>query len=142
MADQNIHLQQAEHNHNIAKKLAKDKVKDWSVTCAFYSALHYFEAAFIAADPKAGHTEVKYNDLALNMPDYLKGKSLHAFRDLLINKAFPKVRSQFAQLRYMSESARYLEKSKNKCGFDFITEETAKKALQDLNEIKSELQKN
>ena len=139
MADQSIHLQQARHNQNLAKKLAKDKVRDWSVTCAFYSTLHYFEAVFIA-DPKVGHTEDKYNFLRLNTPDYLKDKSLHSFRDFLVDKTFPKVRSKLAQLRYMSESVRYLEKSSNKCGFDFINERTVKKALQDLDDIKSETQ--
>ena len=137
MADQNIHLKQAEHNQKVAKKLAKDNVRDWSVTCAFYAALHYFEASFIG-NSKVGHTEAKYNSLSLSMPDAIKGKSLHSFRDLLVSQSFPKVRAKFVHLRNMSEAARYLEKSNNKCGYDFISEENAKKALQDLEEIKSE----
>ncbi len=139
MADQNIHLKQAEHNRKIAKKLAKDKIRDWSVTSAFYSALHYIEASFIS-NPKVGHTEAKFNSLKLSLPEETKNKSLHAFRDLLIKQSFPKIRLSFAQLRHMSESARYIEKSNNKSGFDFITDENTKKALCDLDNIKSETQ--
>lgn len=137
MANQNIHQQQAYHNHKTAKKLAKDKIRDWAITSTFYSALHYIEAAFIL-DPKVGHVEEKFESLKLSMPEEAKKQSLHSFRDLLVGQSFPKIRSKFAQLRHMSESARYIEKSNNKCGFDFITEENVRIALKNLEDIRSE----
>ena len=73
------------------------------------------------------------------IPDDLKEKSVHAFRDMLIGKAFPKIRSKFTQLRLMSQSARYLETSSGKCGFDYITSATADRALADLEYIKKEV---
>lgn len=104
MADRQVHLSQAEHNKELAKKLINDPpYHDWGITASFYSAIHYFECWLYDKDEK--HTET-------SIPVGRDGKfkmSPHAWRENLIGRflseeAFKK----FRKLRDASETARYL----------------------------------
>jgi hypothetical protein len=56
MADYDIHLSQAKHNEEVAKKLVKEPpCHDWGITAAFYAAIHYFECWLFNRAEK--HTE-------------------------------------------------------------------------------------
>jgi hypothetical protein len=140
MAEPITHEKQAQHNEKIATKLVNSPFIDWAVTCAFYSALHYVESKLID-HPKAGHSEKKFEELKETMQEQLKIKSVHAYREFMVGQLFPNVRTQYSQLRYMREAVSYIEKSNKKCGFEFITPATAKKAIQDLKEIRDEVKK-
>lgn len=138
MSIASVHIDQAKHNQKAAKKLSDINFFDWAITAAFYSALHFLEAAFIK-DPKLGHSEGKFNSLKINESDLVKGKSLHAFREMLISNKFPKdnIKTKFAQLRTMSEACRYIEKSGGKMGNSFISPKDVAKGLEDLGKIES-----
>ena len=135
MAKITIHQSQAVHNRKVAQELLKENVLDWTVTCAFYSALHFIDAAFMK-NPKIGNVEALHSKLkrSSTLGDDAKQKTLHGFRDMLLGQKFPKIRDKFAQLRTVSENVRYL-KTGDKTGFEFVTAELAKRLLQDLETI-------
>ena len=106
MPSYQAHLYQAQHNEGLLSELlASLSYKDWLVTVAFYSAIHYVEAAFFN-NPAIGHT-----DTSIPM-DPNTGKSLHSphiWRMKLLENNYPKyVWKCFRSLYNASWIARYL----------------------------------
>jgi hypothetical protein len=104
MADYGIHLSQAKHNEEVAKKLVKEPpCHDWGITAAFYAAIHYFECWLYNREEK--HTET-------SIPVGEDGKFLHtphAWREKLVERNLCKEAfKSFRKLRDASETARYL----------------------------------
>lgn len=104
MADFEIHISQAKHNEEVAKKLVNEPpYHDWGITAAFYAAIHYFEA-WLYLQPEQ-HTET-------SIPIDEEGKlkyTPHAWREELIkNKLNEDAFESFRKLRVASETARYL----------------------------------
>ena len=132
------HKAQAEHNEKLALQLSNSDSFDWSITCAFYAALHYVEAKF-ATLPKILHTEECFNRNK-DFANEAKITNVHSFREWLISKNFSKtVYGCYKQLQRNSEIARYLEDARNKTAFTYFTKEIVKKLLDNLNTIKNEL---
>ncbi|MBW1614814.1 MAG: hypothetical protein DRP15_03015 [Candidatus Aenigmatarchaeota archaeon] len=104
MADYPIHIAQAEHNEEAAKKLAFDPpYHDWGITAAFYSAIHYFESWLFYKGER--HTET-------SIPSDEEGKlkfTAHGWREkIIVNKLTRAGFKAFRKLRDSSETARYL----------------------------------
>lgn len=140
MAVIKIHEKQAEHNRDLALKLGKGTFRDWTIVCAFYSALNFLEAGLLKKG-KGDHTDTMFERARQELGVQLKEKSVHSFRDKLVEINFPELRGKLAQLRHMSEAVRYLEKTSNKCANEFITENNAEQAIADLKEIEDEVKK-
>ena len=99
------HLYQAQHNEGLLSELmASLSYKDWLVTVAFYSAIHYVEAAF-SNNPAISHTDT-------SIPTYPDGRrryTPHNWRMKLLEDNYPKIIWQsFRSLYNESFIARYL----------------------------------
>ncbi|MBI2613980.1 MAG: hypothetical protein HYW62_04385 [Candidatus Levybacteria bacterium] len=140
MSDVKIHIEQAKHNKELALNLGKGDFRDWTIICAFYAALNFFEAGLLKKG-NGDHTETLFDKLRQELGSQLREKSVHALRDRLADSNFPKLRGKLSQLRHMSEAVRYLEKTGNKCGNKFITEGNAGQAISDLSDIEDEIKK-
>lgn len=134
------HNKQAKHNEKLAKSLKGSVFIDWVITCAFYAALHYVEAAFANIPEILGSEESyakHYEDIQENKPNM----TIHAYREFLASNKFPKIRLEYAQLRVASEASRYLEKTKDTPAFSFFDKNTSDKMLGYLSVIQSETQR-
>ena len=105
MPSYQAHLQQAQHNEGLLSELLTSlSYKDWLITVAFYSAIHYVEAAFFN-NPAIGHTDT-------SIPTYPDGKwryGPHNWRMKLLEKHYPEdVWKGFRSLYNASYIARYL----------------------------------
>jgi len=128
MPDFKIHLSQAKHNEEAAKKLVNEPpYHDWGITAAFYSAIHYFE--FWLFNQPEKHTET-------SIPLDQNGKpkcSLHSWREHLIQvKLNKKAFLSYRKLRNESNISRYLSSKNsmiNKTAFDYHTPDDAKNLL-------------
>lgn len=79
MADFIDHLMQARHNLSCAAKFLNDsQCRDWAITAAFYSALHFVEAGFTT-------TDIIHSDL--KRPEY---ENAHTFRSRMVKDKFGK----------------------------------------------------
>lgn len=98
MADYQIHLRQAEHNKSLLDRLNRRlEFRDWSITVAFYAAIHYVEIGFFNI-PDIQHSET-------SKP---QRRSYHDWRQELIANYFPVALNSYQRLRSMSRTARYL----------------------------------
>ena len=105
MSSYQAHLYQAKHNEGLLSELLTSlSYKDWLITVAFYSAIHYVEAAFFN-NPTIVHTDT-------SIPTYPDGRwrdSPHNWRMKLLEKHCPKyVWKSFRSLYNESYIARYL----------------------------------
>jgi len=147
MADYDIHFAQAEHNEKLSRKLINEPpFHDWSITAAFYAAIHYIECWIFNRKEKHSETSI---------PVYKKGRqkgkfmySPHGWREKLVEMHSSK--STFKSLRKLreaSETARYL--SLTKLGYgnwipspasDYFSPSDALKLIKnDLSVLKKEL---
>lgn len=138
MSTLDTHKAQAKHNEKLANKLSETVFIDWSITSAFYAALHYVEAAFFFT-PEIVHTEACYNKYRSKMASLDMKKTMHVFRENLLGQAFPKIMTKYRQLRLASEAARYLLVTSDKTAFNYFPKTTLKRLLGDLKAIKKEL---
>ena len=94
------HLWQARHNEKLAKELVDSLTyKDWAVTTAYYTAIHYIEAAF-SQDSDILHTEYR-------IPCGSK-RSMHSIREELVLEHYSKAWEALRKLHTQSNIARYL----------------------------------
>ena len=106
MPSYQAHLSQAQHNERLLTELkASLAYKDWLVTVAFYTAIHYIEANFFN-NPNIIHTEI-------TIPTDRQGKwqhSPHVQREKLLTQyKYPQyVWKGLRSLRNESSIARYL----------------------------------
>lgn len=138
MSGLSTHNAQAEHNEKLADKLSNTNFIDWSITCAFYAALHYAEAVFTSI-PEVLHGEECYNKFRSKMSSLDIDQGLHVFRENLIGKKFPKIKNEYHHLRMASYNARYL-KTGDKPAYEFFPKSTLKLLLKGLKAIRTELQ--
>jgi len=139
MSSLSTHNAQAEHNKKLSKQLSKTDFIDWSITCAFYAALHFVEAAFTRI-PEILHTDDCYNRHRSTMASLDIDKSMHAFRETLIAKRFPSIRAKYHHLRVSSKAARYLLTTKDKPAFEFFEKSILKQLLKNLEMIQKTTQ--
>lgn len=91
---------QAGRNERLAKQLLSELTyKEWVVTVAFYSGLHYVEAALNQVS-SIGHSET-------SMPRHYPG-GLHGYREDLVFQHFRSAWASYSKLRTQSIVARYL----------------------------------
>ena len=119
MPSYQAHLYQAEHNEGLLSELmASLSYKDWLITVAFYSAIHYVEATF-SNNPAIGHTDT-------SIPTYPDGRwrdSPHNWRMSLLEKHYPKdVWKGFKSLSNASWVARYLVTQPSRRGIPVTTD--------------------
>ena len=104
MADYPVHLSQANHNEELAKKLIQEPpFHDWGITAAFYASIHYIECWLFNRPEKHSETSIPLGS---------DGKllySAHTWREKIAEKNFSKETfKSFRKLRDASETARYL----------------------------------
>jgi len=101
-----VHLCQAQHNEGLLSELmASLSYKDWLVTVAFYSAIHYIEAAFFN-NPAIGHTDTSI-PTDPNTGNWLN--TPHNWRNRLLRNNYPQyVWKGFRSLSNASWVAKYL----------------------------------
>lgn len=98
MADSPIHLEQAKHNEKFAIGLGRRLVrKDWFVTVAFYSALHYVEEGLFGV-PLVRHSEQ-------TKP---RNRSFHSWRLECVQTYFPQAFDSYKKLKDLCITVRYL----------------------------------
>ena len=119
MSSYQAHLHQAQHNEGLLSELmASLSYKDWLVTVAFYSAIHYVEAAFFN-NPAIEHTDTSIP----TRPDGGWRDSPHIWRMKLLEKHYPKdVWKGFKSLSNASWVARYLVTQPSRRGIPVTTD--------------------
>lgn len=125
------HLKQAKHNENFAKTLCDGEGPfDWSITAAFYSALHYVDSWL--------RREKNVNPVALARRN---DESPHRWRSNLVEQHCDfGTQVSYSTLRQQSELARYLSSRENaltKSACDFFDRDAAEQQLAELDRIKN-----
>ena len=120
MSSYQAHLYQAQHNEGLLSELmASLSYKDWLVTVAFYSAIHYVEAAFFN-NPAIGHTDTS---IPTDPNTGRWSDSPHNWRMSLLEKHYPKdVWKGFRSLYNESWVARYLVTQPGQRGIEVTTD--------------------
>lgn len=138
MASFDKHQSQAEHNLELATSLGNGDYRDWTVVSCFYSALHFTNLLFIS-DPNIKHIDELFDSMrySTETADDMKRQSIHAFREMIISSKYPEIRTQYRQLRALSEAVRYIENTSDKTGIEYVLPNIADRALTDLGTIKT-----
>jgi hypothetical protein len=107
MADFIDHLNQAKHNLGCATKFLNDcQCRDWAITAAFYSALHFVEAGFTTI------TDIVHSDL--KRPE---DENAHSFRTRMVKDKYGKeCWMSYRKLFNASYNVRYLALSGSQVG--------------------------
>ena len=136
MATYKDHLSQAKHNECLCKYLAEDPsldYKDWLITAAFYSALHYIEANLYADPSTPRHVDTSCP------PGYSK----HDWRLRLVAENYSlECYKSYKKLFDASMAVRYLENWRRQPGaaMNYYLDATAKLFYtRDLQQVKSDL---
>lgn len=101
MANKSQHLVKAQRNEDLARRLGTEsplQYPDWAITTAFYSALHYFEAAL--TDKPEQHVRL---DHQLKKPKM----GIHDWTIKLLMVHFPAAEDAYRKLYDNSRVARY-----------------------------------
>ena len=113
VSDRFPHIEQARHNETLAIDLVNSgyRFKDWSITAAFYAAIHYFEAR-LHDDPRYTHREasnrIDHSEDSVPITTGHRNYSPHAWRErLLRSNCDPQTWRAYRTLRVASETARY-----------------------------------
>jgi len=121
MANRAEHIEQAKHNQEWANLIitTNPKYRDWAITSAFYAALHYAEACFIAKG-------IRY-----------KGGSRHSFRSQMIQTHARMAFRSYEKLKKACWDVRYLERGSWQ---SWYSEQVAKNLITaDLPKVREEL---
>jgi hypothetical protein len=120
----------AERNEQLNDQLiAQNIYRDWVVTTAFYSAIHYVEHKLFVAPFRYFDNEVKNLEDAHSVIPYKLRKSRHETRGDLVKLRLYKIQVQYDFLRKQSQTARYVNY--------VVSEKLAKEAKGCLNKIKA-----
>ena len=121
----------AERNEQLNDKLIAENIyKDWIVTTAFYSAIHYAEyRIFSASRIFFGKTVRNLEEAHFAIP-YQNRKSRHETRGALVKIYLYNVQVQYDFLRKQSQTARYIDYR--------VSQSLATQAKGCLNKIKEE----
>ncbi len=127
------HVAQAKHNLLCATKSLQDgECRDWTITAAFYSAVHFAEAGFTSID--VGHSES-------NRP---QNEEHHAYRGRLVREKYGDTcYRSYRKLQEASYNVRYLAlwSSRPGVGLDYYSQADARKFVeQELPLIRREIQ--
>ncbi|MGD0877787.1 MAG: hypothetical protein ABSA01_06535 [Anaerolineales bacterium] len=133
MADFIDHLHQALHNLDCAKRfVANSNDRDWAITAAFYSAVHFAEAGFISTD--VIHSELKCP----------QGITPHKFREEKVKEKFGiTCYRSYRKLINASYNVRYLPMAFSRTGMalDYYSQDDAKRFIDaDIPIIINEIQ--
>lgn len=100
----------AERNEKLNDQLIAENIyKDWIVTTAFYTAIHYVEHKLFQTPFHFLGTEVKNLDEAHRAIPYQSRRSRHETRGNLVKLRLAKVQVQYDFLRKQSQNARYVD---------------------------------
>lgn len=108
MADYSVHLSQAQHNEQLASKLADEPpFHDWGIPAAFYSAIHYVECWLF--NNRRSRLE-KHTETSIFVGEEGRFElDPHAWREKLVDRNLSRrAFLSFRNLRNASETARYL----------------------------------
>ena len=125
MASEADHIAQAQHNEALAQDLSRDLAyKDWLITVAFYTAIHYVEASL--ARDSGCHSET----------DSLRpsSMSLHDWREFRVRSCCTqRCWESYRLLRNESTNARYLNLQDRGAGIasDYYSDNDALAFLRD-----------
>lgn len=120
----------AERNERLNDQLIQENVyRDWIVTTAFYSAIHYVEHKLFQAPFLFMGAEVNSLDQVHMAIAFKDRRSRHETRGKLVKLRLSTVHVQYDFLRKQSQNARYVNYN--------VTESLAKEAKNCLNAIKS-----
>jgi len=127
------HIDQARHNLQCARNFSQGtNCKDWAITAAFYSALHYVEAGFEAMG--FGHTDQ-------NRPT---DESAHSYRTRELRKKFGlDCYKSYRKLSVASYQVRYLAEWQTRSGIAtsyFSLIDIDKFINEDVEKVKNEIQ--
>ena len=113
MSDREPHIEQARHNEGLARELAADgyRFRDWSITAAFYAAVHYFEAR-LHDQPEFTHpgasVPISHTEDSVPRTNGRMRYSPHAWREELLRaNCDMQTWRAYRSLRVASETARY-----------------------------------
>lgn len=102
-------LKHAEHNEKVCKHLNKNPdFTDWTITTAFYSALHYAKNKLLPVKVKIANGEIEYTDFesfynACKRPNQNK----HRFMAEKLEEHHEEIADEYLQMLDASMNARY-----------------------------------
>ena len=133
MADLVDHVAQAKHNLDCATQFIRDtQCRDWAITAAFYSAVHFAEAGFTSTN--IGHSDAKRP----------QDEEPHAYRERLVREKYGDTcYRSYRKLRVASYNVRYLAdwRSRTGTGLDYYSQTDAEKFLTvELPQVRQEIQ--
>lgn len=121
----------AELNEKLNDELiAQNVYRDWVVTTAFYSAIHYVEYKLFSSPFRFFDKEIKSLEEAHSAVPYKYRRSRHETRGDLVKLRLYKIQVQYDFLRKQSQNARYINYK--------VNESLSKEAKNCLNAIKAE----
>ena len=126
MAEKNLHIIQARHNKRAAKYLLKNNCTfpDWAIICAFYAALHCFEACLY--ERENDHSE----SLARR-----EGLSPHVFRNEFIHDRHILIFQKWKSLYNECRVARYLIDLEIPA-YEFYSKNHAEELIRKMDEVR------
>ncbi len=103
-------LEHAEHNEKVCNYLSKKPTySDWTITTAFYSALHYVRHKMLPQVVGTGKDAVKYEDFeSLYHGESGNTEGRHGFQLNWVKREFSEIDFEYARLHELSRNARYL----------------------------------
>jgi hypothetical protein len=120
----------AERNEALNDELISQNIyKDWIVTTAFYSAIHYVEYKLFVVPFHFNSAEVRNLEEAHASIHYKNRKSRHETRGALVRLRMSSVSVQYDCLRKWSQNARYVNYN--------VSSAQAAEAKNCLNKIKT-----
>jgi len=133
VADLLDHVAQAKHNLDCAAKFVQDtQCRDWVITAAFYSAVHFVEAGFTATS--IGHSDTKRP----------QDEEPHAYRERLVREKYGDTcYKSYRKLRIASYNVRYLAdwRTRTGTGLDYYSQTDAERFLKvELPRVRQEIQ--
>jgi hypothetical protein len=134
MADVKAHILQAQHNQKCSEELLTGaKYLDWSITTAFYAAVHYAEAGFTK-------TPIQHSEIAADR----LGREIHAFRKDKVREYYAdECWKSYRKLLEASKQVRYLIGINVAPGTEaqqyYLPPSVEKLVKDDLNIIKSKI---
>jgi len=129
MAKEDLHLTQARHNKKVAKYLLKNNCifPDWAIICAFYVALHCFEARLYARENEHTESLAQRNTRSL---------SPHAFRNNFILRNHRVIYKDWKDLYDECKIARYLSINISKPAYEYFSKSNAEELIKKMDIVR------
>ena len=135
------HTAQSSHNLSFLESFySAYKFNDWSITVAFYAAIHIVENAiffrkkitYLGKELNISHSDEFFNAIVsanLTLPKNQTNFTHHIARNIIVNENFVDIAGHFDLLYTNSRTARYRQYSWDKPSVEFLVKPTIKEII-------------